>query len=69
MNCRFHPDRKADVVCNKMEYGYCRECLDNCHACTDPELYCRHRTACVIWEMCRKRARRSKRHKVCVEDH
>jgi hypothetical protein len=67
MKCRFHSDREAEVICNKMEYGYCRECLDDCRACTDPEIYCRHRTACVIWEMCRKQVRRSRNHKTCAE--
>jgi hypothetical protein len=65
MNCRFHPDREADVVCNKMEYGYCRECVDTCRACSDPELYCRHRTYCVIWELCRKQVRRARARKPC----
>ncbi|OIP90025.1 MAG: hypothetical protein AUK55_13560 [Syntrophobacteraceae bacterium CG2_30_61_12] len=52
--CRFHPERDAVVVCNKHEHGYCQECIDRCSACSDPELYCRHRTYCVIWELCRK---------------
>ena len=52
--CRFHPEREAVVVCNKHEHGYCQECIDRCSACSDPELYCRHRTYCVIWELCRK---------------
>lgn len=52
--CRFHPERPAVVVCNKHEHGYCQECIDRCSACTDPELYCRHRTYCMIWELCRK---------------
>ncbi len=69
MKCRFHPDREVEVVCNKMEYGYCRECLDKCQACTDPEIYCRHRTSCFIWEMCRKQVRRSHNRKECAEDN
>ena len=67
MKCRFHSDREAEVVCNKMEYGYCRECLDDCRACTDPEIYCRYRTSCVIWEMCRKQVRRSRNRKTCTD--
>ncbi len=59
--CRFHPEREAVVTCNKQEYGYCQECLDSCQACTDPELYCRHRTYCFIWEMCRKQVRARKK--------
>jgi hypothetical protein len=60
MKCRFHADRDATVTCNKMEYGYCQECVDQCKACSDPELYCRHRTYCVIWEMCRKQVRKTR---------
>jgi hypothetical protein len=52
--CRFHPDVAAKVFCSKLEYGYCETCLEACLACSDPELYCRHRTSCIIWELCRK---------------
>ena len=52
--CRFHPEVAAIVFCNKLEYGYCETCLESCVACSDPELYCRHRTSCIIWEHCRK---------------
>jgi len=58
MECRFHPEREAYVQCQKMELWYCRECLDACRACTDPCLYCKFRRQCVIWEMCRKIARK-----------
>jgi hypothetical protein len=54
MKCRYHPDREARVVCQKMEIGYCQECLDNCEACTDPCTYCKFRQGCIIWELCRK---------------
>jgi hypothetical protein len=57
-HCRFHPDRAASVTCQKMEFGYCQECLDACRACTDPCLYCKFRRECVIWELCRKEARK-----------
>jgi hypothetical protein len=57
-NCRFHPDRDACVVCQKMEFGYCQECLDLCKACTDPCIYCKFRQGCVIWELCRKEAKK-----------
>jgi hypothetical protein len=53
--CRFHPEVAARFICNKFEYAYCETCLESCRACTDPELYCRHRSACIIWELCRKR--------------
>ena len=45
-------------MCQKMEVAYCQECLDNCKACTDPCLYCKFRPGCVIWELCRKEARK-----------
>lgn len=54
MNCRFHDDREVYVKCQKMEIGYCRECLENCEACTDPCGYCQFRTQCIIWELCKK---------------
>jgi hypothetical protein len=56
--CRHHPDRDACVLCQKMEVAYCQECLDACRACTDPCLYCKFRQSCVIWELCRKEARK-----------
>ena len=56
--CRHHPDRDACVLCQKMEVAYCQECLDNCKACTDPCLYCKFRPSCVIWELCRKEAKK-----------
>lgn len=54
MKCRFHPDREGKFRCEKFDYGYCEECLEKCYACTDPQLYCKHRPACIIWEHCRK---------------
>jgi len=64
MKCRFHPQREACVQCQKMEFWYCQDCLDACRACTDPCLYCKYRRECVIWELCRKEAR-----KRCKELH
>ncbi len=58
--CRFHPERPARFRCMKYGYDYCVECLESCEACTDPELYCRHRTQCMIWELCRKTVRKRK---------
>ncbi len=52
--CKFHPGREARVRCQKMEIGYCQECLDNCEACTEPCGYCKFRTGCIIYELCRK---------------
>jgi hypothetical protein len=28
--------------------------------CTDPELYCKHRTHCIIWENCRELLKKSR---------
>lgn len=58
MPCKYHPDREAYVTCQKMEIGYCEECLDNCEACTDPCTYCKFRPQCIIWELCRRSAKR-----------
>jgi len=63
--CRFHPDRPALVRCNKYEYSYCEECVESCNACTDPELYCQHRTQCFIWEMCRSEIKRRRKEGAC----
>ncbi|MGD8562221.1 MAG: hypothetical protein PVG03_06795 [Desulfarculaceae bacterium] len=54
MNCRNHPDREVRVTCQKMNIGYCQDCLDNCEACTDPCGYCKFRPQCIIWELCRR---------------
>jgi len=58
VNCKFHPEREARVSCQKMNIGYCQECLDNCEACTDPCTYCKFRPQCIIWELCRNSAKR-----------
>jgi hypothetical protein len=60
MKCRFHEDREAYIKCQKMEIGYCQECLENCEACTDPCGYCKFRTQCVIWELCKKSEKKAR---------
>jgi len=60
MKCRFHADREAYIKCQKMEIGYCRECLENCEACTDPCGYCKFRFQCIIWELCKKSEEKSR---------
>ena len=57
MKCRFHPDREARVTCQKMETGYCQECLETIETCTDPSGYCKFRPQCIIWERCRIRGK------------
>ncbi|MFH1566719.1 MAG: hypothetical protein ABIL09_01880 [Gemmatimonadota bacterium] len=42
--CANHPDRPTSYVCQKHGVSLCEECL----CCRDPQLYCRHRTACPI---------------------
>ena len=45
--CINHPDRETRFFCMKHQLYLCEECL----ACRDPQLYCKHRTACPIWYM------------------
>ena len=59
-NCRFHPDREGVLYCEKCEHGYCEKCLAKGVICSDPELYCKHRTHCVIWENCRELLKKSR---------
>lgn len=58
MPCKNHPDRETYIRCEKMNIGYCLECLENCEACTAPCGYCRFRSQCIIWEKCRKSPKR-----------
>lgn len=51
----------------KMEFRYCQECLEACRACTDPCLYGKFRRECVIWELCRKEARKRCKEKEAKE--
>ena len=60
MDCINHPDRRAVAVCQKNEAGYCQECCEcdemiQCYECLDPDLYCKYRTQCLIWELTRER--------------
>jgi hypothetical protein len=53
--CHNHPDIEARVTCQKNNTrGYCQECLDRGVPCFDPELYCKFRGQCVIWELARE---------------
>ncbi len=51
--CTRHPDRETRFQCLKHGIWMCEECL----ACRDPELYCKHRSACPIWFMAKRRRR------------
>jgi len=66
MQCRYHPDREARVICQKMGVGYCQECLDNCEACADPCVYCKFRSSCIIWELCKKSEKRYRLEKAAI---
>ncbi|MEJ5357318.1 MAG: ASKHA domain-containing protein [Desulfobacterales bacterium] len=51
--CDRHPDRETPFRCMKHGVALCEECL----ACRDPELYCKHRSACPIWFIEKRRKR------------
>ena len=64
MQCRNHPGRDALAVCQKHETGFCRECceclnIDHCCECMDPQLYCKFRSQCIIWELSRDRRKKN----------
>lgn len=48
--CIHHPDRETRFHCSKHNIYLCEACLE----CRDPELFCKHRSACPIWFMTRK---------------
>jgi len=55
-HCVNHPDREAAITCQKIDSrGYCQECLDEGAPCFDPELYCKFRSQCIIWELAREK--------------
>ncbi len=47
MRCVNHPDREATFRCAKDDVYLCEECLK----CRNPDIYCKFRTSCIIWEM------------------
>lgn len=55
--CANHPDRKTSYICMKHETPLCEACLE----CRDPEIYCKHRTACPIWFFHKERLREERR--------
>ena len=61
MQCRYHPDREARAVCQKMGVGYCEECLENGVSCTDPNLYCKFRPQCMIYALEKERKGEAKK--------
>jgi hypothetical protein len=57
--CTRHPERETRFQCLKHDLWMC----DECFACRDPELYCKHRSACLVWfiEKPRKRPQKPSR--------
>ena len=51
--CARHPDTPGTNHCLKYNRYLCEDCL----CCQDPELYCKSRTMCVIWEVSREQRR------------
>lgn len=43
--CSNHPELETSYVCSKYTTYMCEECLK----CSDPEIYCKFRSACPIW--------------------
>jgi hypothetical protein len=49
--CTCHPEIDSRFLCMKHSLYLCEECL----TCRDPEIYCKHRSACVIWFMTKRK--------------
>ena len=54
--CTCHPEKYTHFQCLKHGVWLCDDCLK----CRDPELYCKHRSACPIWFMEKRERRRQK---------
>ena len=54
--CTCHPEKDTRFQCLKHGVWLCDECL----SCRDPELYCKHRSACPIWFIEKRRRRQEK---------
>jgi len=51
--CTRHPERPATQYCQKHYRYFCDECM----TCSNPKLYCPHRTSCIIWFLEREKRR------------
>lgn len=41
--------------CQKNNFrGYCEQCLDKPSPCFDPEIYCKFRSQCIIWNLAKE---------------
>jgi len=47
--CRNHPDRPAVARCQKYNYGFCHQCLEDEPQCPDPDIYCKFRPQCIVY--------------------
>lgn len=54
--CTHHPERETRFQCLKHDVWLCEECL----RCRDPQLYCKHRSACPISFIEKRRKRLAK---------
>ncbi len=45
-DCEKHPGKEGSFFCAK----YTRYLCDRCMGCSDPDLYCKFRKRCLIWE-------------------
>jgi hypothetical protein len=45
--CEKHPDKEGVYFCAKYNRYLCAACM----ACADPNLFCKHRTSCIIHEL------------------
>ena len=53
--CKNHPDRQTNYLCQKHNYFLCEECL----GCSDPKLYCKFRSSCIIFFKTKKQNSRT----------
>jgi len=63
MQCKNHPERNAVAVCMKYNNGYCLECCESNDSvtgcrCSEPEMYCKFRTQCMVWAITRQKHKR-----------
>jgi hypothetical protein len=54
--CKNHPGVDGVYYCSKYNYHLCDQCLK----CSDPNVYCKFRTSCVIHFMEKERKVREK---------
>ena len=48
--CKSHPNTETAFICLKHKYYLCRDCLQ----CSDPQIYCKFRSSCVIFFLTEK---------------